>query len=173
MILLLEDFIAIILEFKAHDRVFQCSTHQVPAGHKNETQFAQSLFPVLASSSTMKSIVAASQRCVSRRVRQRGASRAAALFLSRAVQRRFSTSAAEPREADTITDAKGAWWTLQRNEYVDPSVYNTERMKIFAKSWQLVGRADQVAGPGQFVSKVIAGYPIFVIRYVLDAQFLS
>jgi choline monooxygenase len=35
---------------------------------------------------------------------------------------------------------------------------------VFARSWQMVGRLDQLQNPGQYVTAVIAGEPIVVVR---------
>jgi len=35
---------------------------------------------------------------------------------------------------------------------------------VFSKTWQVVGRADQVANPGQFVTATLAGEPIVAVR---------
>ena len=48
--------------------------------------------------------------------------------------------------------------------YVDPRVAELERQFVFAQTWQLVGRVDQLSNPGQYVTSRIAGEPIVVIR---------
>ena len=58
------------------------------------------------------------------------------------------------REASTIP---GEW-------YVDPRVAELERQTVFGRTWQVVGRAEQVAQPGQFITTELAGEPIVVIR---------
>ncbi|MBI3406875.1 MAG: Rieske 2Fe-2S domain-containing protein [Planctomycetes bacterium] len=54
--------------------------------------------------------------------------------------------------------------TIPSAWYFDPEVYALERRRIFANTWQLACRAEQVAGPGQFVTIDIAGEPILVLR---------
>lgn len=54
--------------------------------------------------------------------------------------------------------------TLPASWYYDEAVYRRERKAIFARNWLLLGRAEQLSGPGHFVSGEIAGYPVFVIR---------
>src|SRR2546428_1258287 len=39
-----------------------------------------------------------------------------------------------------------------------------ERRTVFARSWQPVGRVDQLSKPGQYVNAEIAGEPIVVVR---------
>ena len=57
-------------------------------------------------------------------------------------------------EASTIP---GSW-------YVDPRIAELERISVFSKTWQLVARLDQLRKPGEFVSAVVAGEPIVVVR---------
>jgi choline monooxygenase len=48
--------------------------------------------------------------------------------------------------------------------YVDPAVLPRERNEIFAKTWQMLGPAAQVAERGQYVAADIAGIKVFAIR---------
>ena len=48
--------------------------------------------------------------------------------------------------------------------YVDPRILELERRTVFARSWQMVGRADQVRVPGQYIACDVAGEPILVVR---------
>lgn len=48
--------------------------------------------------------------------------------------------------------------------YVDPAVLPRERTEIFARTWQMLGPASQVAERGQYVSADIAGLKVFAIR---------
>jgi choline monooxygenase len=58
-------------------------------------------------------------------------------------------------EASTIPSA----W------YADPRILDLERRTVFARSWQLAGRVDQVDEPGQYVScESTAGEPVVVVR---------
>lgn len=54
--------------------------------------------------------------------------------------------------------------TIPAAWYVDPRITELERQTIFARSWQIVGRADQVREPGQYVTWELAGEPILVVR---------
>jgi choline monooxygenase len=47
--------------------------------------------------------------------------------------------------AEDIRDAH----TLPARVYVDPAVFDVQRERVFARSWQLVGDIDQVSVPGQ------------------------
>src|SRR5262245_11029896 len=54
--------------------------------------------------------------------------------------------------------------TIPNTWYTSPDVYALERDAVFARTWQLVGRTDQVAKPGAFLTANIAGEPVLVIR---------
>lgn len=54
--------------------------------------------------------------------------------------------------------------TIPSAWYHDPELYALECRRVFAGSWQLVGRLEQVAAPGAFVTVDIAGEPIVVVR---------
>jgi choline monooxygenase len=48
--------------------------------------------------------------------------------------------------------------------YGDPRISELEQRTVYTRSWQLVGRADQVRDPGQYITCGIAGEPILVVR---------
>lgn len=54
--------------------------------------------------------------------------------------------------------------TIPAAWYFDPEIYAAERAAIFGTSWQCIGRTEQVAGVGQFLTAAIAGEPILVVR---------
>lgn len=54
--------------------------------------------------------------------------------------------------------------TIPSRLYVDPVYLELEKERIFARTWQLVGRMEQVAQTGQFFTAEIAGEPIVVLR---------
>ncbi|HZL84643.1 MAG TPA: aromatic ring-hydroxylating dioxygenase subunit alpha [Candidatus Krumholzibacteria bacterium] len=53
--------------------------------------------------------------------------------------------------------------TIPAPWYVDPRVYDLERRSVFG-GWQMVGRLDQVAEPGQYFTAEVAGEPLVVVR---------
>jgi choline monooxygenase len=59
-----------------------------------------------------------------------------------------------------ITEAS----TIPAPWYVDPRIAELERLTVFSNTWQMVGRIEQVAQPGQFVSTRVAGEPVVVVR---------
>jgi phenylpropionate dioxygenase-like ring-hydroxylating dioxygenase large terminal subunit len=54
--------------------------------------------------------------------------------------------------------------TLPAAFYAGPERLALEHERIFAKSWQLVGRQEQVASPGSFFTAGIGNEPILVVR---------
>jgi len=48
--------------------------------------------------------------------------------------------------------------------YTDESVAELERKTVFSRTWQMVGRAEQVAAPGQYITAEVAGEPVLVVR---------
>jgi choline monooxygenase len=54
--------------------------------------------------------------------------------------------------------------TLPSAWYVDSAVLDRERERVFGRTWQLVGDAGDVAGPGDFLATEVAGEPVVVAR---------
>jgi nitrite reductase/ring-hydroxylating ferredoxin subunit len=48
--------------------------------------------------------------------------------------------------------------------YTDPDAFAQERRTLFAREWQMIGRADQLASPGAYVCANLAGWPVFALR---------
>ena len=55
-------------------------------------------------------------------------------------------------------------WTIPAPWYVDERIAELERRTVFSRTWQMVGRLDQVEQPGQYITTVLAGEPIVVVR---------
>ena len=55
-------------------------------------------------------------------------------------------------------------YTLPFSWYSDDEVLRRERSRIFARSWQYGGRAEQVSEPGSFLATDAGGVPILVTR---------
>jgi phenylpropionate dioxygenase-like ring-hydroxylating dioxygenase large terminal subunit len=55
-------------------------------------------------------------------------------------------------------------WTLPASVYSDASVFAAEKEKIFSRTWQVVGRASQVAQPGDFFTTELIGEPLVFVR---------
>ncbi len=54
--------------------------------------------------------------------------------------------------------------TLPSRYYTDPAVLESEQRKVFARTWQLIGRAEQVRAPGDFFTASLAGEPLLIVR---------
>jgi choline monooxygenase len=55
--------------------------------------------------------------------------------------------------------------TIPARWYVDQRILDLERRTVFANAWQLAGRVEQVAQPGQFIScELPGGEPVLVVR---------
>jgi choline monooxygenase len=54
--------------------------------------------------------------------------------------------------------------TIPAPWYTDDRIAALERTTVFSRTWQVVGRTDQVTNPGDYVTANIAGEPIVVVR---------
>ncbi len=54
--------------------------------------------------------------------------------------------------------------TIPASWYLDPRIMEIERRTVFARSWQLIGRSEQVGEPGQFITRDIGGEPLLIVR---------
>ncbi|MFO0948988.1 MAG: SRPBCC family protein [Planctomycetota bacterium] len=54
--------------------------------------------------------------------------------------------------------------TIPSDWYHSAEIATLERNRVFGNSWQWVGRVDQVARPGMFVTAEVAGEPVAVVR---------
>ena len=54
--------------------------------------------------------------------------------------------------------------TIPASWYTHDGVAYLERERVFGRTWQVVARTDQVKRPGQFVTAVLAGEPLLIVR---------
>ncbi len=54
--------------------------------------------------------------------------------------------------------------TIPAPWYTDQRIAELERRAVLGANWQCVGRAEQVAQPGQYVAVRVAGEPVVVVR---------
>ena len=65
---------------------------------------------------------------------------------------------------DEIRDSLEQGYTLPASWYSDPDIARLERDRVFRRSWQYAGPAEQVAEPGQFFSTRVGPIPVLVVR---------
>src|SRR5258708_7478229 len=63
-------------------------------------------------------------------------------------------------DAAPLTEAS----TIPAPWYVDGRIAELEAQTVFSKSWQVIGRVEQVEKPGQFVTATVAGEPLVAVR---------
>lgn len=54
--------------------------------------------------------------------------------------------------------------TIPADWYLDDEMLETERRTVFASTWQLAARLDQLSEPGAYVATEIAGEPVLIAR---------
>lgn len=54
--------------------------------------------------------------------------------------------------------------TVPSEWYLDADIAHREREALFLDSWQAVGRADQIAEPGQYFTVDLVGEPLLIVR---------
>lgn len=81
-----------------------------------------------------------------------------------AIRKSMETSVREIIESYNPDAPLAEAWTIPATWYVDPRIMDLERRTVFSRSWQMVGRADQVREPGQYITRELAGEPILVVR---------
>ncbi|MBW3592715.1 MAG: Rieske (2Fe-2S) protein, partial [Actinobacteria bacterium] len=55
-------------------------------------------------------------------------------------------------------------YTLPASWYSDPDVLRREQERIFRRSWQYAGRAEELADPGDYVTCRAGDVPVVVVR---------
>lgn len=55
-------------------------------------------------------------------------------------------------------------WSLPASFYTSDAVARREADRIFSRSWQVVGRRDQIAGAGDYFTTELAGEPLLLTR---------
>lgn len=55
-------------------------------------------------------------------------------------------------------------FTLPSSYYVDPVLLEEEKRRIFWRTWQIVGRSEQVAKTGDYFTANLCGEPLLIVR---------
>ena len=71
---------------------------------------------------------------------------------------------AAPKQVFRVDPDIAKAWTLPASLYTDPDVFAIEKERIFARTWQVVGHASQVANPGDYFTTGLAGEPLLIAR---------
>lgn len=64
---------------------------------------------------------------------------------------------------DVAADPRLAW-TLSARAYTDRQIFESERQRVFASTWQPVASLDRLQQPGQQLACQVAGWPLVVLR---------
>jgi Rieske 2Fe-2S family protein len=70
-------------------------------------------------------------------------------------------------EDPAIRTRASAWTpkeTLPGRDYHDPAVYEADRARIFHSLWSCIGREEQLAEPGDYLTQELAGESVLVTR---------
>src|SRR5262245_36165834 len=74
-----------------------------------------------------------------------------------------AASAVNPAPARLAADLDSGL-SLPASWYTDPAIADLERERIFRHSWQYIGRAEQVANLGDFMTGSACDIPVVVVR---------
>jgi choline monooxygenase len=55
-------------------------------------------------------------------------------------------------------------YTLPSQFYIDPKFQELEKQNIFHRTWQIVGRHEQVSKPGDYFTTNLCGEPLLIVR---------
>lgn len=53
---------------------------------------------------------------------------------------------------------------VHRDVYTDPALFELERERVFARAWLYVAHDSELPDPGRFVTRTLAGRPVFALR---------
>jgi choline monooxygenase len=69
-----------------------------------------------------------------------------------------------PNRTDAFEPDLSRARTLRSDWYYDPALYERERRRVFGRSWQMVGRGNQVRLPGEYFTCSVADEDLVVTR---------
>ncbi|HTD23101.1 MAG TPA: hypothetical protein VK738_10630, partial [Terriglobales bacterium] len=55
-------------------------------------------------------------------------------------------------------------WSLPAQFYTDTSIFELEKERIFARTWQVVGHGNQLRNTGDFFTAELQGEPLLLVR---------
>ena len=71
---------------------------------------------------------------------------------------------ANPNEPAILVDQSKNIFKVARRNFVDPEILAAERERIFERSWLYLGHGSEIAKPGDFVTRNVAGRGILFTR---------
>src|SRR4051812_40054758 len=70
----------------------------------------------------------------------------------------------KPRSSIEIDPLVGRSWTLPADVYLDAAQLEREKQALFGKTWQILGRRDQVSKAGEYFTAELTGEPLLIAR---------
>jgi len=75
-----------------------------------------------------------------------------------------SAFSSKPRSSIEIDPLVGKSWTLPSDVYLDAAQLEREKQALFGKTWQILGRRDQVSKAGEYFTAELTGEPLLIAR---------
>src|SRR3954465_15582903 len=75
-----------------------------------------------------------------------------------------SAFSSKPRSSIEIDPLVGKAWTLPADVYLDAAQLEREKQALFGKTWQILGRRDQVSKAGEYFTAELTGDPLLTRR---------
>ncbi|MGD9764464.1 MAG: aromatic ring-hydroxylating dioxygenase subunit alpha [Candidatus Binatia bacterium] len=63
-----------------------------------------------------------------------------------------------------VESGNAEWQSLPPHAFRSPEIFELEKEKIFRAGWVLIGRADQVSKPGDYLTADVVGEPLVMLR---------
>jgi len=63
-----------------------------------------------------------------------------------------------------LDDRESGIFRVHRSAFVDNTIFELERSRIFDRSWLFAGHASEFPEPGDFVTRTVAGRPLILVR---------
>ncbi len=68
------------------------------------------------------------------------------------------------KSEDLVGPDAATSWTLPSWVYLDPAVLEREQRALFGRTWQIVGRREQVSNAGDYFTTELVGEPLLIVR---------
>ena len=67
-------------------------------------------------------------------------------------------------QADQLSADLESGWTLPSSWYHDAEIYELERRRIFERSWQYIGRVEDLKNTGDYLTVTVGDVPVVALR---------